>query len=125
LLVDHFLQSQPDGITTTVIPGKILEALYNYHWPGNVRELQNVLLRYIVTNRLDLIGPTLSGESEDQPTIEFNSETINLRAAVEKFENALISKTLDQTHWNKSKAARLLGISRRALFRKMKNFEMQ
>jgi DNA-binding NtrC family response regulator len=49
---------------------------------------------------------------------------VNLSRAVENLEKNVISKALGQTHWNKSKAAMPLGISRRALYRKMKNFEM-
>ena len=128
LLVDHFLQLYPDEKKATAVPGKIMAALYNYDWPGNVRELQNVLQRYLTMKRLDFIGLNLKNqpdEPENEPAIDFNRENINLRTAVGSLEKALILKALNQTNWNRSKAAEILGISRRALFRKTQKLEMK
>ncbi len=127
LLIEHFLKSYNDGKKPTPIPGKILEAMYNYHWPGNVRELQNVLHRYLAVKRLDF----MSSNSPNQPVEligasvkESNRNNNNLCVAVENLEKTFVSRALDQTHWNRSKAAMVLGISRRSLFRKMKVFGM-
>jgi transcriptional regulator with PAS, ATPase and Fis domain len=127
LLIEHFLKLLSQREKPTVIPEKIIEAMYNYHWPGNVRELQNVLHRYLTVKRLDFMNPNSwkhKFELNCGSLPEFNQEKVNLSSAVEKLEKNVISKALDQTHWNKSKSAILLGISRRALYRKMKNFEM-
>jgi len=127
LLIDHFLKAYNGGKRPATIPGKIVEALYNYHWPGNVRELQNVLHRYLTVKRLDFINSNTSNEPVERSDLsvkEFEQEKITLSVAVENLEKVFISKALDQTQWNKSKTAMLLGISRRALFRKMKNFAM-
>ena len=123
LLVDHFLQLYPDGKKATAIPGKIMAALYNYDWPGNIRELQNMLQRYLALKRLDLIDLNLDTQSNkpgNEPPIDFNQRDINLQTAVGSLEKTLILKALNQTNWNRSKAATLLGISRRALYRKTK-----
>jgi len=127
LLIDHFLKSYNDGKKPTTIPGKILEAMYNYHWPGNVRELQNVLHRYLAVKRLDF----MSSNSPNQPVEligvsekEISQNNTNLCVAVENLEKTFVTRALDDTHWNRSKAAMLLGISRRTLFRKMKNLGM-
>ena len=126
LLIDDFLQLYKGSNITTSIPGEIIAALYNHDWPGNIRELQGVLVRYLTMNRLDFISsnPTAHpDERGNEPVIEFNQGNIKLRAAVENLEKTLIFKALNQTHWNRSKAAMLLGISRRALLRKTKKFE--
>jgi len=122
LLVDHFLQSFGKGKALSSLPGRVMEALYNYHWPGNVRELQNALQRYLTVGRLDFIYgdedvelgiPESSGKTGDGD-IEY------LKTAVADVEKGLITRALNQTGWNRSKAAKLLGIPRKTLFRKMK-----
>ncbi len=120
LLVDHFLELQGDGEKSARVSGKIMDALFNYHWPGNIRELQNVIQRYVTVRRLDFLDPFPSAQMPK----EFNPERISLRDAVENLERAFITKALNQSRWNKSKAARLLGISRRSLLRKLKRFEI-
>jgi PAS domain S-box-containing protein len=127
LLIEHFLTLHGNGNKINNIPGKILEAMYNYHWPGNVRELQNVLQRYLTVKRLDLMSSnpkTQPVEMDHALAEEGNLDNFNLRGVVEDLEKAFISRTLNQTCWNRTEAATLLGISRRALFRKMKNFKM-
>jgi len=127
LLVDHFLGEQGGGKEVAAIPRKILEALCNYYWPGNVRELQNVLHRYLTVKRLDFMKPKSSDTHLSANALVAGGdklEHINLRHAVEDLEKRFISKALEQARWNRTKAAMILGISRRALFRKMANFEM-
>ena len=105
-----------------------MTALSSYDWPGNIRELQNVLLRYLTMGRLDFMNAdrrTQADEPASIPAINFNRENLNLQAAVENLEKTLILRALAQTKGNKSKAAMLLGISRRALFRKMAKLEMK
>ena len=119
LLIDHFLELFSEGEKPGHLPGKIMDALYNYHWPGNIRELKNVIQRYVTVGQLDLPGP----DHRIQPEEGLKIHDMNLPDAVERLEEALISKALSKTNWNRSKAANLLGISRKALFRKMKNFE--
>lgn len=63
LLINYFLQSYNNGKKPTTIPGKIVEAMYNYHWPGNVRELQNVLQRYLAVKRLDFMSSNSPNQS--------------------------------------------------------------
>ena len=126
LLVDHFLRSYGNGKKSHALPGKIMEALYSYDWPGNVRELQNELHRYLTLNRLDFMSSKPANEPVELSSVSikaFDHGDTNLRVAVENLEKAHISRVMEQTQWNRSKAALLLGISRRALFRKIKNFE--
>ncbi len=120
LLVDHFLGIQGDRKKTDPVPGRVMDSLLRYHWPGNVRELQNVLQRYITVGLLEFIDSILPAQMAE----ELNPERINLPHAVENLERALITEALNQSRWNKSKTAIILGISRRALFRKLKCFEI-
>jgi len=101
------------------IDQEALAALKNYDWPGNVRELENVMERAVILCPFDTINleclpkkmKVLAGE--EYPEVkEFNLPEIEKRTII---------KALDKTSWNQSRAAGLLGISRKQLRTKMKN----
>jgi two-component system, NtrC family, response regulator HydG len=110
LLIEHFA-SKHSRSRDVHLPGHILEVLMSHDWPGNVRELRNVLERWFTLNKIDFLDK--SGVQEG------SLKALGMRAAVKEFEINLISRTLNQCGGNQSLAARLLGISRRSLFRKL------
>ena len=113
LLVEHFLQQMKTSDHSKRVPGHIMDLLLAHDWPGNVRELRNVLQRYVTLGRLDFLSP-------DRPAEPLPADNeLDLREATLRLERSLISKALSQADGNRTKAAELLGISRRALFRKM------
>ena len=99
-----------------------MEILQNYEWPGNVRELENVVERAVILCSYDSINveclpcklKILEEEMCDKSQ-EFN---------LPEMEKRIIRKALDTTSWNQSKAAVLLGISRKQLRTKMKNLDL-
>lgn len=113
LLVEHFLRKMKGPSVPTGIPGRIMDTLIAYDWPGNVRELRNVLQRYVALGHLDFLSTDPKFAAAPIPA------ELNLREAAQQLEQSLISKALRQTGGNRTQAAALLGISRRALFRKM------
>ncbi|MBN1103719.1 MAG: sigma 54-interacting transcriptional regulator [Deltaproteobacteria bacterium] len=122
LLVDHFLRSGKQGRELSSLPGRVMESLYSYRWPGNVRELQNALHRYLTVGRLDFIhaDQVLSPDVSEIPGRRGKEVVGDLRTAVVEVERDMIARALHQTGWNRSRAADLLGIPRKTLFRKMK-----
>ena len=126
LLIEHFLKINGNGSKEIQLPGKIMEAMYYYDWPGNVRELQNVLHRYMTIKSLDFMSP--SPPRSSSVTVYADSKhdesCTNLITALERYEKALIMKTLEKNKWHRIRAAEVLGISRHTLFRKMKNYEI-
>jgi PAS domain S-box-containing protein len=115
LLVDHFLNMYGDEKNKVQIPGRIMDALLDYAWPGNVRELQNVLQRYVTLKHIEF-----QSQNGFQSTFDLSDqENLNICESVNDFEKALIMKALKKMRWNRSKTAKILGISRRALFSKM------
>ena len=112
LLVDHFVQKMSPSGSTPKVPGHVMDIIMEYDWPGNVRELRNVLQRYLALGRLEFLSA--------EPTVDQDAMTmqLNLPQAVQRLESSLISQALQQAHGNRTKAANLLGISRRALSRK-------
>lgn len=113
LLVEHFLGKMKVPESKMTIPGHVMDVLMEYNWPGNVRELRNVLQRYITLGHLEFVAP--GSELKTVP----HATDLNLRKVVRELEKSLISQALQQSDGNRARAANLLGISRRALFRKM------
>lgn len=119
LLVDHFVKMMKPAPATTKIPGHIMDILLEYEWPGNVRELRNVLQRYLTLGQLEFLAPD-GATSQSATALESTAAAdLDLPQAVQQLEKTLIARALAQTNGNRTRAATLLGISRRALFRKI------
>jgi transcriptional regulator with PAS, ATPase and Fis domain len=100
------------------IPARIRDAMFSHPWPGNVRELQNAIRQYLSVGRWDFLNQTQSLQTGSL------LDSYSLKGAVADLEKTAVRKALEQVHWNKTRAAQLLGISRRALFRKMKSLDL-
>ncbi len=98
---------------------EVLDILMQYDWPGNVRELENVIERAVILCPYDEINAEcLPAKLRESPAEEgCGCDELNLP----EMERRIIRKALDKTAWNQSRAARLLGISRKQLRTKMKN----
>ena len=94
-----------------------LKALRQHNWPGNVRELKNVIDRAVLMENSDKIGLSnlmLNPESVmDEP--QANVTRVTQCFSLEKAEKELISRALEETNWQKTKAAAMLGITRTTL----------
>jgi len=117
LLVEYFLKTDRNHARRAQVPGWFIDRLAGYDWPGNVRELRNVLQRYVTLNRLEFFNPLPDAAASANPG------SLKMRKAVEQLEKSLVSRAIDQAGGNRTRAAALLGISRRALFRKMSDFQ--
>ena len=98
----------------------VLDALIRYEWPGNVRELENIVERTVIMSRGDTITfadlpPAIAGA---QGKAMQTSPAISLK----DMERETITKTLQQTGGNRTKAAVLLGITRKTLQNKIKEY---
>ncbi len=108
------------------IDKEAMAALIRYDWPGNVRELKNIIERMIVLNTGDRL--TLEQVPEDvrgsrnSPTNLITASGITTLTDAEK---EMIRESLKETRGNKSKAAEKLGISRRTLYRKIEEYQLE
>ena len=119
LLVDHFVRRMSTSAAPAKIPGHVMDILVDYHWPGNVRELRNVLQRYLSLGRIEFLAhQPMAGPASPASPVK-GGASLDLPAAVRQVEERLIAEALHMTAGNRTKAASLLGISRRALFRRL------
>jgi DNA-binding NtrC family response regulator len=126
LLVDHFLGRTRESLGKAVrsIDDDALERLVDYAWPGNVRELENVLERAVILCRGERLAladlpPNLTASPAERRSA---SRDLSLRRARRALEARLIGEALEATGGNRTHAARLLGISHRALLYKLKEY---
>jgi DNA-binding NtrC family response regulator len=126
LLVHHFISKSGQGQKKSIsgISEEAMKILLNYSWPGNVRELENVIQRGITLTQHDTILP------EDLPVsiVEKTKENLVEKAFQEKYtmdqlEKEYIRKVLMEVGGNKSKAAEILGLDRKTLYRKLEQPE--
>jgi DNA-binding NtrC family response regulator len=96
-------------------------ALRDYHWPGNVRELKHTVERAVILSEADCIGPDdlrFSAPSPEAASEDARLDTLDL----DQLEQAAVRQALSKHGGNVSEAARELGISRRALYRRIEKY---
>jgi DNA-binding NtrC family response regulator len=136
LLVEHFLDryAAPLGVEQPNVSEKVLELLMAYEWPGNVRELQNCLYSAMTIAGGPTIEPAdlprrIYSDSESSEVTSMISGRISLAEtaaqATAKAEQEAINKALLETGGNREKAAELLGIGRKTLYRKLRQYGIE
>ena len=129
LLTDHFVSRFDDLYKKDirVVSPHTYRLLRRYPWPGNVRELKNVIQRAVLLAKSaeltpDLLPPRIR-ETDASSTAEASSQTpIQVGMPLAEIEKEFIKMTLASVSGNKMKAASTLGISRRALYNKLKRY---
>ncbi len=134
LLVEAFVAdvSRRRGASIEGIDVHAMQALMAYHWPGNVRQLQNAVERMVLMRGHGTIGladlpEKIRGSRQEEEASSLGLASpplpevgIDLRDAVERYENALIRQALERTGGNKNRAAALLKLNRTTLVEKLK-----
>jgi DNA-binding NtrC family response regulator len=134
LLIRHFTQSKSRdmGIPERTLRPEAVDAMLRYPWPGNVRELENLIERLFVLSE----GPTITYEDlpEQIRRTEHDPGTIkeqvlqgrkSIGDAVDEFEREIILEALGNTAFNQTRAAELLGTTRRILKYRMDKLGIQ
>jgi transcriptional regulator with GAF, ATPase, and Fis domain len=128
LLANHFLEQfcPQAGRSLMKLSADARKRLQSHHWPGNVRELRNLMERIAFLNSGDRIGADdlafiLSPERHDM--LEPSAD-MSLNDATLQFQQEFIRRSIKRVQGNMSEAARLLGLHRSNLYRKMRQLEM-
>jgi transcriptional regulator with PAS, ATPase and Fis domain len=130
MLVHHFLQKCGAGATRVVrgIHPDTMALLKQYRWPGNVRELENAIERAMSLSHGPLLSPEdlpaaiyrAGDELEQKKEVPETGEEVCL--SLEEVEKRHLSRVLKETKGNKVRAAKILGIDRRTLYRMAERF---
>lgn len=149
----HFLELANDELNKNVskFSNDVVDLFNIYEWPGNLREMRNVIRRSLLltdkgeiqlacipqeivysskfTFSDDEASPELTEQIPDKEsqmnTKEIANEPINLKDIAANAEAEVIKKVLEETRYNKTKAAQKLGIDRKTLFNKLKQHNIQ
>jgi two-component system response regulator HydG len=128
LLAQHFLGTWADT-SNKLVDGIVPEAarkLLEYDWPGNVRELENVMQRAVTLTRFDKITvddlPERIRQHQSASLVVASDDPDHL-PTLEELERRYIARVLATVGGNKTQAARVLGVDRRTLYRKLERYD--
>jgi DNA-binding NtrC family response regulator len=127
LLVDEFLHlfNDRNGKTIKGMSQESMDLFFHYSWPGNVRELKNVMERAVLFCSSEYIERTDLPERFLEREQDGTSLTVPFGTTLALAEKQLILKTLKRVNNNKTRAAKLLGISLKTLHNKLAKFKSE
>ncbi len=125
LLASYFLNQANKKFNKTIngFAPNVLRVLLRYSWPGNIRELKNVINRAVILATEDYItlDELMLGEISSNVRYKGNTTLVD---ATHEAEIDTIKKALKKANGNKAETAKILGISRRNLYRKLNKFDL-
>jgi transcriptional regulator with PAS, ATPase and Fis domain len=129
LLVNHFIQKFAAGAHRKVegVEPTALATLKNYHWPGNIRELEHAIERAVLLGKsavlnVDDLPAHLVSRSDGEVVVE---QALAKQLTLRDLEREYIAKVLEFTRGNKTEAARILGVDRTTLYRKLEEYRFK
>jgi len=135
LLFQHFLRKYSEKYGKPGLPPSkhLLDAAVNYPWPGNLRELENFVKRYVILEddegslrelvEMSSTRQRTSPREEPAPPKEQGLKAL-VRGLKDEAEMEAIADALEKTRWCRKDAAKMLGISYKALLYKMRQFNL-
>jgi two-component system response regulator HydG len=130
LLIEHFLKiyNEKNGRNLKGFHPRALDAMMRYAWPGNIRELENVVERAVILTRDEYVSlpelPESVARAVEDPLPWSIREGIRPGMTIREMEKELILVTLEHNDGNRTRSAAELGITRRTLQNKLKEYEI-
>lgn len=126
LLMEHFLKSIDSSTTLTSIEPSVTSAFQRYPWPGNIREMHNALRRYLTLGQVDLDihgagHPQDKAMTQKKPPVTRTS----IKTALHETEKQIILDALEKNRWHRGYTAASLGMTRKTLERRMKQYDIR
>ncbi len=126
LLVSHFIEifREKSGKYIVGISDEAMELLGSYDWPGNVRELENAIERAVVVAERRILSVEDLPEAIQHSDMNLREKNIEIEigSSMDEIEKRVITETLQFSGGVKKKAAKILGIGRRTLYRKLSRY---
>jgi two-component system response regulator HydG len=121
LLIEHFIRKYSRETTKRVdrVGNEALEILRGYDWPGNVRELENAIERAVVLSKTRTLG------SESFSFLRTSAAPPEEPRSLREMEKNYIKEVLEECKWSVTRAAKILGINRVTLHKKIKRYDLQ
>jgi DNA-binding NtrC family response regulator len=120
ILAQHFM-TQLGGASAPSLSADAIELMQEYPWPGNIRELRTVIERVMLLNR----GTDHEIRAQDLPLFAAQNNrraTVGSQMTLADLERQHIDAVLEQTNWHQGNAAKILGISSKTLYRKIREY---
>jgi transcriptional regulator with GAF, ATPase, and Fis domain len=129
-LVDFFVAKHSLGSQRKIrgLTASARNLIMNYSWPGNVRQLESAIERAILLaegDEIEVEDLPLEIRQEGTPAAAFNFKLPPEGISFEELERSLITQAMEQTGWNITRAAKLLGLSFRTLQYRLEKFNMK
>ncbi len=125
LLTDHILKKLSVRYDKNYsIDADALELLMNHNWKGNIRELENMLERTALSSADNVIKKS-DFRISDSGGGNMNDSISNITGGLKELEKIYISKILDENKWNKLKVSQILGIDRKTLYKKIREYNLE
>ncbi|SFS77139.1 two-component system, NtrC family, response regulator HydG [Zhouia amylolytica] len=120
IFADFFLERSNEQLNKKIIgfTDETIEMFQDYRWPGNLREFSNVIKRAVLLAQNDFITP------EVLPSVFTQIEPKEVRFSTKEHEKELIIRALKEAANNKTQAAKLLKITRKTLYNKLKEYDI-
>jgi DNA-binding NtrC family response regulator len=122
LLVQEFVNYYSRSLEINVdrLSDEFMDVIQSYEWPGNVRELKNVIQRAVLMSRDASLTPESLPPRFGDVEAQTGRVSFQLGTSLDEIERTMVIRALEATHNNRKEAAKLLGISRRVIYNKLR-----